>query len=91
MATYITISFLQSNSFYRYCKTVTLNEKITSKLVSLNFLFDFFGYLLMFLTTFDVYRMLMNYTLRFVLLILFTVYFISDLECSESLSFRDAS
>ena len=35
---------------------------------------------------FDIYRMLMNYTLRFVLLILFIVYFISAQECRESLS-----
>ena len=35
---------------------------------------------------FDTYRMLINYTLRFVLLILFIVYLISAKECSESLS-----
>ena len=63
-----------------------LHDKITSKLVLLKFLFDLFGYLLNFLTMFDKYRMLMNYTLRFVLLILFIVYFVSAQECSESLS-----
>ena len=56
-----------------------------------NFFLDLFGYLLNFLTMFDIYRMLMNYTLRFVLLILFIVYFISAQECTGSLSFRDAS
>ena len=61
----------------------------TSKLVLLNFLFDLFGYLINFLTMFYIYRMLTNYTLRFVLLILFIVYFISARECSRSLSFRD--
>ena len=38
---------------------------------------------------FDIYRTLMNYTLRFVL-ILFIVDFISAQDCSESLSVRDA-
>ena len=67
-----------------------LHDKITAKLVLLNFLFDLVGYLLNFLTMFDIYRILMNYTLRFVLLILFMVYFISAQECTASLSFRDA-
>ena len=35
--------------------------------------------------------MLMNYTLRFVLLIFIVVYFITAQECTGSLSFRDAS
>ena len=39
---------------------------------------------------FDINRMLMNYTLRFALLILFIVYSIPAQECSESLSLRDA-
>ena len=67
-----------------------LHEKITSKLVLLKFLFDLFGYLLNFLTMFDKYRMLMNYTLRFVLLILLIVYLIPAQEFTGSLSFRDA-
>ena len=67
-----------------------LHDKITSKLVLLKFLFDLFGYLLNFLTIFDKYRMLMNYTLRFVLLILFIVYLIPAQEFTGSLSFRDA-
>ena len=46
---------------------------ITSKLVLLNFLFDLFSYLVNFLTIFYIYRILMNYTLRFVLLVLFIV------------------
>ena len=65
--------------------TVPLRDKITSKLVLLNCLFDLFGYLLNFLTIFDIYRMLKNYTLRFVLLTLFIVYFISAQECAGSL------
>ena len=52
--------------------------------------FDLFGYLLNFSTMFDVDRMLMNYILRFVLLILFIVYFTFAQECTGSLSFRDA-
>ena len=68
-----------------------LHDKIlTSKLVLLIFLFDLFGYLLNFLTMLDKHRMLMNYTLRFVLLILFIVYFMSAQVCTGSLSFRDA-
>ena len=67
-----------------------LHDKITSKLVLLKFLFDLFGYLLNFLTMFDKYRMLMNYTLRFVLLILLIVYLIPAQEFTGSLSFRDA-
>ena len=68
---------------------VPLHDKITSKLVLSNFLFDLFGYMLNLLTMFDMYRMLMNYTLRFVLLTLFIVYFMSAQECTMSLSFRD--
>ena len=70
----------------RQCHYMT----ITSKLVLLNFLFDLFGYLVNFLTMFYIYRMLMNYSLRFVLLILLIVYFVSAQECTRSLSFRDA-
>ena len=66
-----------------------LQDKMTSKLVLLKFLFDLFGFLLNFLAMSDIYRMLMNYTLRFVLLILFIVYFISAQECTGSL--RDAA
>ena len=66
-----------------------LHDKITSKLVLLKFLFDLFGYLLNILTMFDKYRMFMNYTLRFVLLILFIVYLIPAQEFTKSLSFRD--
>ena len=58
--------FLESYYFYPYYNTVPLHHKITSKLVLLNFLFDLFGYLVNSLTMFDIYRMLMNYTLRFV-------------------------
>ena len=65
-------------------------DKITSKLVLLTFLFDLFSYLLNILTMFNIYRMLMNYTLRFVTLILFIVYFVPAQECTASLSFRDA-
>ena len=39
---------------------------------------------------FDKYRMLMNYTLRFVLLILLIVCLIPAQEFPRSLSFRDA-
>ena len=46
----------------RQCHYMT----ITSKLVLLNFLLDLFVYLVNFLTMFYVYKMLMNYTLRFV-------------------------
>ena len=67
-------------------------KTLTSKLVLLISLFDsLFGYLLNFLTMFDIYKMLMNYTLRFVLLISFIVYFISAQECTASLSFRYAA
>ena len=69
------------------------DKTLTSKLVLLIFLFDLFGNLLNFLTMFDIYRMLMNYTLRFVSLILFIVYFtlfiiyfISTQEWTRSLS-----
>ena len=67
-----------------------LHDKITSKLVLFKFLFDLSGYLLNFLTLFDQYRMLMNYTLRFVLLILFILYFTPAQEFTGSLSFRAA-
>ena len=67
-----------------------ITRQMNLKLVLLKFLFDFFGYLLNFLTIFDIYRMLMNYTLRFVLLILFIIYFIPAQEFTGSLSFRDA-
>ena len=66
-----------------------LQDKMTSKLVLLKFLFDLFGYLLNFLAMPNIYRMLMNYTLRFVL-ILFIVYFIFAQEYTGSLSFIDA-
>lgn len=69
--------FCSSNSFCCYCKTVSLQDKITSKLILLIFLFDLFDYLLNFFTMFDMYRLLMNYTFRFFLLIFFTVYFIT--------------
>ena len=56
--------FCNHSFYYSYCKTVPLHDKIlTSKLVLLIFLFDLFGILLDFLTMFDIYRMLMNYTL----------------------------
>ena len=86
----MTISFFAIIFFYRYYKTVPLHYKITSRSVLLKLLFDLFGYLLNFLTMFDIYRMLMNYALRFVLLMLFFVYFISAQECTGSLYFTDA-
>ena len=67
-----------------------LHDKITSKLVLLKFLFDLFGYLLNFLTMLDKYRMLMNYTLIIVLLILFIINIIPAQEFTGSLSFEDA-
>ena len=66
-----------------------LHDKITSNLV-LNFSFDLFGYLLNFVTMFDTYRMLMNYTLRFVSLLFFIIYFVTAQEYTGSLSFRYA-
>ena len=68
---------------------VPLHDKTTAKLVLLNFLFDFFDYLFNFLTMFDIYRMLLNFTLRFVLLILF-MYILYLLRSVPGLSFRDA-
>ena len=70
--------------------SATTWQNTNLKINFINFLFDLFGYLLNFLTMFDIYRMLMNYTLRFVFLILSIVYFISAQECTGSLSFRDA-
>ena len=77
-------------SFYRYCKTVTLHDKIlNSKLILLSFSFDLFGYQLIILTMLDIYKMLMSYTSIYFFSILFSVYFISAQQCIESYSVKD--
>ena len=90
MKKFVLLLVLFNSELYYSFFSVPLHDKITLKLVLLNFLFDLFGYLLNVLINFDIYRMLMNYTLRFALLILFIVCFISAQECTGSLSFEDA-
>ena len=53
-------------------------------------LFDLFGYLSNFFKMFDIYIVLISYTLRIILLIFFIVYSITAQECTRSLSLRDA-
>ena len=62
IASYIIHFFANHIPFYGYCKTVPLQDKITSKLVFLNFLY-FVWLTVNFFTIFDIDKMLMNYTL----------------------------
>ena len=75
--------------FINIARQYHYKTKKISKLVLLSFLFDLFSYLLNFFAMFDRYRMVLNYTLRFVLLILFMIYFISAQECTRSQPFKD--
>ena len=70
-----TIKYVKKAYFLRKIQTLRENNSRIFRIKKAK-LSEYYFYLLNFLAMSDMYRMLMNYTLRFVLLILFIVYFV---------------